>query len=83
MEPTSDIINRPKHYTKFKIEPIEFIMENEIEFWRGNIIKYASRAGAILYDDMDEKQCEITDLQKVIRYAELRINQLNQKDILK
>ncbi len=82
MEPTSDIINKPKHYTKFKIEPIEFIMQNGIEFWRGNIIKYASRAGAKLYEDMDEKQSEITDLMKVIRYAEMRINQLNNKDVL-
>jgi len=57
-------------------------MKNEIEFWRGNIIKYAARAGSKLYDNMGEKQSEITDLHKVIRYAEMRINQLNNKDIL-
>jgi len=82
LESTSDIVNKPKHYTKFEIEPIEFIMKNKIEFWRGNIIKYAARAGAKKYDQMTEKQSEITDLHKVIRYAEMRINQLSNKDIL-
>ena len=72
-----DIIVKPSHYAKWAIEPITFIMRNGFEFWRGNIVKYASRAGAKLYDGMDEVESEITDLKKVIRYAEMRINQLN------
>jgi hypothetical protein len=51
-------------------------MENGFEFWRGNIIKYASRAGAKKYDGMDGIASEITDLKKVMRYAEMRIEQL-------
>lgn len=43
-------------------------MENGFEFWRGNIIKYASRAGF--------KGNEIDDLHKIIRYAQFRINQI-------
>ena len=74
--PAADIIVKPYHYAKWKIEPITFIMRNGFEFWRGNIIKYASRAGSKLYDGMDANQSEITDLKKVIRYAEMRINQL-------
>ena len=74
--PAADIIVKPYHYAKWKIEPVTFIMRNGFEFWRGNIIKYASRAGSKLYDGMDANQSEITDLKKVIRYAEMRINQL-------
>jgi len=80
--PEQDIVTRPKHYTKWAIEPITFIMRNGFEFWRGNIVKYASRAGSKLYDGMDETKSEIADLKKVIRYAEMRINQLNGEQIL-
>ena len=31
---------------------------------------------------MDQKESEITDLNKVIRYAEMRINQINGADEL-
>jgi hypothetical protein len=72
-----DIIAKPSHYTRWVIEPITFIMRNGMEFWRGNIIKYACRAGFKIYDGMDAVESEITDLRKVIRYAEMRINQLN------
>lgn len=72
----ADKVNKPSHYTKWKIEPITYIMRNGMEFWRGNIIKYASRAGAKAYDGMDLVESEITDLEKVRRYAEMRINQL-------
>ena len=75
-EPKYDVIKKPKHYVRWAIEPITFIMRNGFEFWRGNIVKYASRAGFKLYPDMDEVESEITDLKKVIRYAEMRINQL-------
>lgn len=64
-----DAINEPNHYARWPIEPITYIMRNGFEFWRGNIIKYASRAGY--------KGDEVEDLKKVIRYAEMRINQIN------
>ncbi len=71
-----DIIVKPVHYTRWKIEPITFIMRNGFEFWRANIVKYASRAGFKFYEGQDAVESEITDLKKVIRYAEMRINQL-------
>lgn len=76
LEQQGDKVKQPSHYTRYKIEPITFIMRNGLEFWRGNIVKYAARAGYKKYDDLDEVQSEITDLKKVIRYAEMRINQL-------
>jgi hypothetical protein len=79
---TADIINRPSHYTQYDIEPIEFIMMNDLPFHVGNIVKYSLRAGSKIYEGMDETESEIVDLGKVIRYAEMRIHQLEGKSIL-
>ena len=54
-------------------------MQNGMEFWRGNVIKYVSRAGSKLYDGQDQVQSEITDLKKAMRYCEMRINLLEGK----
>jgi len=82
MDTTNNIITKPAHYAQFVIEPVTFIMKNGLAFWQGNIIKYATRCGSKIYDGMDPTQSEITDLQKVIRYAEMRINQLSNKEVL-
>lgn len=86
IEPPSDdiasIVRRPNHYARFKIEPVTFIMQNGFGFAIGNIIKYAARAGYKTYDGMDAVQSEITDLEKVRRYAEMRINQLKGQEVL-
>lgn len=71
------LVEQPSHYARYAIEPKNFIIRNGMEFWRGNIIKYASRAGAKLYEGMDEFESEVVDLKKVIRYAQMRINQIN------
>jgi hypothetical protein len=72
-----DIVNQPKHYLRWSIEPITYIMRNGFEFWRGNIVKYASRAGYKMYEGKTQIESEIIDLEKVIRCANMRINQLN------
>ncbi len=77
-----DIVTAPAHYTQFAIEPITFIMRNGLSFWKGNVIKYVCRAGSKLYPDQDKWQSEVTDLRKVIRYCEMRINQLEGEEIL-
>lgn len=74
-----NIVNSPSHYAKWDIEPIVFIMNNGMEFWRGNVIKYISRAGSKLYEGKDKVQSEITDLKKAMRYCEMRINLLEGK----
>ena len=73
----NDVVKAPKHYAKWAIEPMTYVMRNNMEFWRGNIVKYASRAGHKQYDGLSKVDSEITDLKKIIRYAEARINQLN------
>jgi len=77
-----DIIKEPSHYTRYAIEPVTFIMQNGFSFEVGNIIKYASRAGHKLYEGMTTVESEIIDLEKIRRYAEMRINVLEGKDVL-
>ena len=81
-KPEEDVVNQPTHYARWLIEPITYIMRNGFEFWRGNIVKYASRAGFKLYPGKDAVESEIIDLEKVIRYAQMRINQLNGEEVL-
>ena len=42
---TTDVINHPNHYTDGKIEVIDFIEDKQLNFNRGNVVKYISRAG--------------------------------------
>ncbi len=78
----SDIIKQPSHYARFTIEPVTFCMMNGLIISHWKHYQYACRAGYKIYDGMDAVDSEITDLRKVMRYAEMRINQLEGKDIL-
>jgi len=81
-EHTADVVNEPEHYARWKIEPITYIMRNGFEFWRGNLVKYSSRAGFKLYEGKTQVESEVLDLEKVIRYANMRINHLNGEEKL-
>ena len=50
------------HYKKCKIQPIEYIHANGLDFLSGNIVKYASRHK---FKNKDE------DVKKIIHYAML------------
>ena len=78
----TDKIISPPHYSNYVIEPMEVIMVNDLPFHVGSIIKYACRAGHKTYEYMDEFESDKTDLRKIIRYCEMRINQLNEEGIL-
>ena len=71
-----DLIKDPAHYTRWAIEPITFIMANSFSFWRGNVVKYVSRAGSKAYDGQTMAESEVTDLRKAIRYCEIRIEEI-------
>ena len=60
------------HYTKFHIQPYEFISKNDLTFFQGNVIKYVCRY---------QKKGGVQDLQKIIHYCQLEIKKL--KDIKK
>lgn len=51
------------HYTKYEIEPIEFMIPNKLSFIEGNIIKYICRA--------EDKGTKNQDIDKAIHYFEL------------
>ena len=60
------------HYKDMKVQPIEFIMANNLSFVVGNIIKYACR--------FDKKGHAIQDLEKVIHYAQILIEEEKSKN---
>lgn len=67
-----DAVNRPTHYTTGKIEVIDFIEDKNLNFHRGNAIKYIVRAG--LKDPSKEK--EVEDLKKAIWYLNREIERI-------
>lgn len=50
------------HYKDFAIQPVEFIVKNNLGFIEGNIVKYICRY---------EKKGGEQDLDKIIHYAQL------------
>lgn len=54
------------HYKKLKIQPVEYIMANNISYMEGNVIKYATR-----WRDKGGVQ----DLEKAIHYLQMLIEQ--------
>jgi hypothetical protein len=52
------------HYKDMPIQPIEFITKNKLDWYQGNIVKYASR---------HHNKGGADDLRKVIHYAELAL----------
>lgn len=62
----------PSHYNEYAIQPIDFIMQNNLPFWMANVIKYVMRA---------DRKAGVEDLRKAQKYIEFRINQLEGRDI--
>jgi Protein of unknwon function (DUF3310) len=58
------------HYKTMKIQPIEFIQANGLGFCEGNIIKYTCRY---------KQKGGVEDLNKVIHYARLLIEQIQKE----
>ena len=52
----------PDYYARYDIEPISFIMRNQIPYAEGNVIKY------VLRHDM---KGGVEDIDKAIRYLEM------------
>jgi hypothetical protein len=59
-----DLVNRPRHYASFEIEPVEFVSRNGLDFLRGNAIKYLCRA--FLKGGAE-------DLKKALRYVQMAL----------
>jgi hypothetical protein len=50
------------HYKSLKIQPVEYILANDIPYVEGNIIKYITRW---------KQKGGVEDIKKVIHYAEI------------
>lgn len=66
----NDSVNHPAHYTRGKIECIDFIQDQELNFCRGNAIKYIVRAG------FKDPEKEVEDLKKAVFYLKSEIKNL-------
>lgn len=66
----------PSHYTRLPIQPLDFIEQNDLPFWAGNVIKYVCRAGHKVYPGKGLAESEILDLEKAADYLTRRIRAL-------
>lgn len=57
-------VNHPAHYNSGKIEVIDYIEDQQLDFCLGNVIKYVSRAGK------KDPQKKREDLEKALWYLE-------------
>ena len=64
-----DTMNKfsPSHYQRGKIQVWDFIADQELDYFTGNVIKYLCRAGH------KDRETELDDLQKAKVYIEKRI----------
>lgn len=65
-----DFVNHPSHYNPGQFEVIKIIRAYDLNFSRGNAIKYLLRAGR------KPNQSQIQDLRKAIWYIEDEIKAL-------
>ena len=65
-----DNVNHPSHYTDRKIEVISYIEDKNLNYHRGNAVKYISRAGKKNADK------EIEDLEKARWYINREIERI-------
>lgn len=72
MPTKEDVINHPSHYTRGKIEVIDFIEDQQLPYHLGNVIKYIARAG--------HKGDKLEDLKKARWYLDRYINEVMQHE---
>ena len=63
-------IRHQKHYEQYNIQPITFIVENNLDFCTGNIIKYVCR---------HNMKNGVEDLQKAKHYLDMLISKAEGK----
>ena len=67
MDKAKEAVNSPAHYNRGKIEVIDFIEDQGLDFCLGNAVKYISRAG--------HKGDRVEDLEKAIWYLQRSIKE--------
>ena len=56
------------HYKTLAIQPIDYVRQNNLGWYEGNIVKYITR---------HKQKGEAADIEKVIHYAELILEEYN------
>ena len=64
------MIDSPPHYTKGKIEVIDFIQDQKLDYCEGNVVKYICR--------YKYKGTPIEDLKKAKKYIDFKIKELEE-----
>jgi len=64
----------PKHYQRGRIEVWDFVVDQQLDFLAGNVIKYVCRAGH------KDQESEIDDWLKVKAYVDRKIKALTTND---
>ena len=59
--PVNPVTTDPRHYNKLRIEPWDFIQQNKLDFFEGNVVKYICRW---------KNKGGVDDLHKAITYIE-------------
>ena len=70
---TPEEVEHPSHYNSGKIEVIDYIEDQDLNFNLGNVVKYVSRAGK------KDASKTIVDLKKAKFYIEREIKRLEAK----
>lgn len=73
-----EMVNHPNHYNKGKIEVIDFIEDQKLNFSRGSIVKYTCRAGDKPDAGKTPLEKEIEDMKKVVWYAQREVERLEE-----
>ena len=69
----SNNVDHPSHYNAGKIEAIDFIEDQQLNFSRGSALKYLVRAGK------KDPEKEIEDLEKAVWYIEREIERVRKE----
>ncbi len=77
----NDPVTHPSHYTSGKIEVIDFITDQKLDFCLGNVVKYISRAGKKEQQGKDIFTKTLEDLKKAKFYLDYKIKLLEETNI--
>lgn len=70
-------MNHPPHYNQGKIEVIDFIEDQGLNFHLGNAVKYICRPRKYIHNDIESSQRKrVEDLQKAVWYINRQIQNM-------
>jgi hypothetical protein len=62
----ADKIKEPEHYHRYEIQPVEFIMKNNLPYAEGNVVKYICR----WRHKHQTREGKLDDLRKAKQYID-------------